>query len=292
MRDYDEILYLRGRLKSYTAKDIITQEMALNDVSDSHDAQKPPKKGGFGISQLAFLVSALVPLFLLGVMMATHSKLLSVETGFTNLTLSLGPKLALGALSFALLSLLISLFKAPQKYGPWAIAATLVAGATVYGFYAYQQALKKNPPITEVATNWDRPLSFTNALMQKRGRQAVAVEDMPFVAKNESMHWGGRSVADINADTCPGAKTFPKGDLTAEKTIKVLREMGLTIFGVSDWRVEAQYQDKLFGFTSDVVVRLDPQSVDIRASRREAIPDVGENCRLVTQMVANLKAAS
>lgn len=253
------------------------------------NGENADQKRGLNFALISFVVSLIAPIFLLGVMMATHVEYLSVETGFNFLTLTIGPKIAIAALAISILSLLISLFKSPVICGPWAVAAFLISLATVGGYYAYERALRAYPPIAEVATNWDRPISFSDALLKKRGPKAMEIVDDPFVPKNESLVWGGRRLAEINANTCVGAVGFPKGGLTSAKVMATLEGMKLQIFGHSDWRVEAIHQDPFYGFKHDVVIRIDPNGVDVRSSSREKMPDLGANCRLVTKIVKSLK---
>lgn len=253
-----------------------------------HDAQKAKK--GFAFAHLALILSCLAGAYLLVVMMLTHLGYIRFDLGFRTLTLGVGPKLAMAALAISGISLLISLFMAPGRYGKWALAAVLVSGGLMGGFYAYQRALKTFPPIADVATDWDRPLSFSEKLITARGRDAMVVEDVPRVPRNESMEWGGRTIADINQATCPGAKPIRDKAVTEEQIVKLLEQEHYVVFGRAPWRVEAVYQDNFYGFKSDVVIRLDPGRIDIRSTGRQDIPDLGGNCRRITSLVEKIRA--
>jgi fatty-acyl-CoA synthase len=247
------------------------------------------KKSGFAFAHLAFVI-ALIPLvFLTGVMMATHVGYLDVDTGFRLLTLRVGPKLAMAALAVSALSLLISLFKDHARYGLWALGAVLLSGGVTAGYFVYERALKQYPPIADVATNWDTPVTFSDKLIADRGPKAMKVEDMPRVPRTQSMEWGGKSIAQINAMTCPGARGLPGKHVSEDAVADLLTAEHYVVFGRSPWRVEATYQDNFFGFKSDVVVRLDPERLDVRSTGRDDIPDLGGNCRRVTDLINKIR---
>ncbi len=258
-------------------------------MTDAHHESDKARKG-FAFAHFAFLVSCLAGLYLLAVMMLTHLGYIPFSLGFRTLTLNAGSKVAMAALAISGMSLLISLFMAPGRYGKWALAAVVVSGGLMGGFYAYQRALKTFPPIADVATDWDRPLSFSEKMIEDRGRDALVIEDLPRVPRNESMDWGGRTIADINQSNCPGAKTIRDKVVTDEQIAKLLTQEHYVVFGRAPWRVEATYQDSFYGFRSDVVIRIDPGRIDIRSTGREDIPDLGGNCRRVTSLVEKIRA--
>ncbi len=248
------------------------------------------KKGGFAFAQFAFLVALVPVLFVTGAMMATHVGYIDVDTGFRLLTLRIGPKLAVAALALSVLSLLISLFKDHARYGLWALAAVILSGGATAGYFVYERMLKQFPPIADVATDWDTPLTFSDKLIAARGPKAMKVEDAPRVPTSQSMAWGGKTIAQFNAMTCPGAHTLRGKRITEDQVADLLTANHYTVFGRAPWRVEATYQDNFFGFKSDVVVRLDPRGVDVRSTGRDDLPDLGGNCRRVTDLVARIKA--
>ena len=249
------------------------------------------RKKGLAFAHFAFMVSLVTPLFLLGVMMLSHLGYISYDLGFKTLTLSLAPKMALGAVAVSGLSLLISLFMAPGRYGPWALAAVAITGAVLGGFYWYQKALKAHPPIGDVATYWERPLTFSDKLVEARGPEARPIEDLPRIPRNESMDWGGKTIPEINATTCPAARTITKKEgVTAEQIVAMLKANDYIVFGSSDWRVEATWQDNFYGFKSDIVIRLDPGRIDVRSVGRYPMPDLGGNCRRVVDIIHKIEA--
>ena len=251
------------------------------------------RKKGFAFAHLAFMVSVITALFLLGVMMITHLGYISLDVGFKTLTLGIGPRMAMVALAMAALSLLISLFMCPTRCALWAFAAVLIAGGILGGYAWYHKSLRDYPPIADVATNWDRPLSYSEKLVAQRGKDALPIKDLPRVPRNESLEWGGKTVAAINEATCPAARTIPELVITEDQIpaiVTLLKQSHYTVFGSSPWRIEATYQDNFYGFKSDIVIRIDPRSVDVRSISRYNMPDLGANCRRVTEIVQKIRA--
>lgn len=261
-----------------------------DDLPDPAD-KKPQKKKGLAFAQWAFIVALIVPLFLLGTMMATNLGFIPTDVGVRTLALGVGPRLAMAALAISGLSLLISLFMAPKRYAPWALAAALISGGIMGGYSLYHRQLKAYPPIADVATNWSPAVSLSDKLIAARGADAKAVEDLPRVPRNESMEWGGKTIPAINDATCPGARTVHRKDISAEQVEGLFRsDKSYRVYGKAPWRVEAIHQDNFFGLKADVVVRLDPTGVDVRSISRYDMPDLGDNCRRVTDIVNKIKA--
>jgi fatty-acyl-CoA synthase len=255
----------------------------------SHDTSHASKKG-LGFAHFAFFVALLAGLYLLGVMFATRLGYVDQDFGFKTLTMNVGPRVAAGALAISGLSLLISLFMAPVRCGLWALLAVLVSGSLMGGFFVYQKALHIFPPIHDVATDWDQPLSFSDKLMAERGESAALVEELPRVPRNESFEWGGKTVGDINQLTCPAAKAVLNKAVTEAQIAQILKDAKYSLQPMAQGRVEGTYRDNFYGFISDVVVRIEPRRVDIRSVSRYDMPDLGGNCRRVTSIVQQIRA--
>ncbi|HVZ29316.1 MAG TPA: DUF1499 domain-containing protein [Asticcacaulis sp.] len=255
----------------------------------SHDTSHASRKG-LGFAHFAFVVAVLAGLYLLGAMLATRFGYVSQDFGFKTLTLNVGPRVAVGALAVSGLSLLISLFLAPVRCGLWALVAVMLSGCLMGGFFLYQKALHIFPPIHDVATDWDRPLDFSDKLMAERGPEAPLIEEMPRVPRNESFEWGGKTVGDINQVTCPAAKTVLNKAVTENQVAQILRDLHYTLQPIAQGRVEGTYRDNFYGFLSDVVVRVEPGRVDVRSLGRYDMPDLGGNCRRVVAIVQKIRA--
>lgn len=263
------------------------QSKGKTRVTDSmpHDHEHASARKGFAFAHLAFLLALLPPILLLVCMMVTHLGYIDDDLGFRTLTLGIGPKLAGATLAIAGLSLLISLFMAPKRCAPWALGAVAVSGGLLGGYAWYQKTLKAFPPIADVATDWDQPLSFSDTMTKVRGLDAKVVEDLPRVPRDESLEWGGKTVPDINALTCSGAHPVMRSGVNAGQVAQLLTSQGYTIVSQQDRQVEGTWQDNFFGFKYDVAVRIAPTRVDVREISRYDMPDMGVNCHHVTAIV-------
>ena len=258
-------------------------------TDDGHSPAHAASKG-FAFAHFAFIAALFPPLLLVACMMLTHLGYISDDLGFHTLTLRFGPKLASAALAIGALSLLISLFMAPKRCAPWALAAVVISAALLGGFSWYKSTAKACPPISDVATDWDRPLTLSDKLVAARGADAKLVEDLPRVPRNESLEWGGKTIPDINSLTCPGAHPVMRRGISPDQVAEILKGEKYSIFDSSASAVEATSQDNFFGFKYDVVVRLDPGRVDVRSISRYETPDMGINCRHVTDIVRKIEA--
>ncbi|MDC7674930.1 DUF1499 domain-containing protein [Asticcacaulis machinosus] len=239
---------------------------------------------------MALLISLSAPITLAVAIFGSKVDYFDYDTSFKLLTLTWAPKLATVSLVIGLVSLLVALFMSPRRTGPLALAAVLISGGVLGGFYLYEQKLKSSPPIYDVSTNWDRPVTFSDKLIKERGPDAHAVEDSPRVAKGTSFEWDLKPIADVNAVTCSGAQPVKNSAITADKVAAQLKEEGFVVFGRSPWRVEAIYRDPVYGFTSDLVVRIDPDQADVRSISRYELADLGGNCHRVVRVVEILKS--
>ncbi|MDC7684361.1 DUF1499 domain-containing protein [Asticcacaulis sp. BYS171W] len=265
----------------------------MSEEITHHETPVAPKKRkkGFAFAHLALIVSLIAPLTLLAAMLSTSVGYLSYDLGFNQIALDYVPKIATTAMIICTLSLLISLFMAPRTYGPWALMSVIVSGGLLAGYYAYETRLKAYPPIHDVSTNWERPVTFSSKLVAARGAQANPIEDDPFTANTVSYEWRGQSVAAINAQTCPDAIPILGKPKNADQVADILKDEGYVVFGRSEWRVEATYEDPYWGLKSDVVVRIEPDKTDIRSVSREELADLGGNCRRVLTLLKRIKGA-
>lgn len=241
----------------------------------------------FTLAFWAMFVVLITPVMVLASMVATSSGYVDYELGYHSLTLGYGPKIATLSFIFALLALLISIFKDPSRTGVLALVASLVGGAVLLGYYSYERLYKAFPPIHDVATDWTRPITFSDALVKERGPKALPIEEDPMVPADASIEWARKRIALLNEQTCKTAKPI-KRHLDENKVKAVLEDQGYVIFGHAPWRVEATYKDAFFGFKSDVEVRLEPDQTDVRMVSRRQEADLGGNCRRVTKLLEAL----
>lgn len=243
------------------------------------------------LAQVVFMLSVALVLLLGVVMVATRAGALSVPVGFEWLTLKVAPIVSLGLVALSVVAGLIALIKEHLKHALWALAACLINGGLLVGYYAYVKAVKAYPPVAEVSTNWDTPVTFSDKMMAARGKAARSVDAAPQVSDTAPPPWRGRSVAEVNAETCPGAVAISPVNVTEDDVAEILKANAFQVFSRLPWRVEGTYQDDLYGFQYDVVVRIDPTRIDVRAVSRQHFADMGRTCGMVTRLVEAIKAA-
>jgi fatty-acyl-CoA synthase len=227
---------------------------------------------------------------LIGIMVVTSQGFMSLETGLLFLTLGYGPDVAIWLFGLSILSLLISLFRNPMRMGWWALTALCLSGLMVLSFYGYQKAIKFFPPINQVSTDWERPIILSDKLLDIRGKSAPIADDDDYIPSQMSLSWGGRRVAEINSTTCPVAQGLPIRNLTHKDLVQIIKELGLTIITSDSERIEAVRLSHYYGVKSDLIVRIGPDKIDLRAISRQSIPDLGSNCRLIGRVIKEVRA--
>ena len=144
--------------------------------------------------------------------------------------------------------------------GLYALAALVLAGATVGGFVLRQgQDAAPNP--RDVTTHVEEPPAFSRAA-QHRGS---------------------------TPQTCPDLSAVPT-QVLAQQATSALVDAGFVITRATTFQVEAVHEGAWFGFVTDAVVRIRPGRTDIRVAARDARPDGGATCRLATKIARNLEA--
>lgn len=235
-------------------------------------------------------LSLVTPFVLVVVMMMTSAGTLDYQTGFKLITLDYMFRVAVSALVFGVLALLIALFKDPGRSGLLALASVVIAGTVVGAYGWYWHLYKSQPPIHDVASDWVRPISLSDDLLRDRGPRALPVEDDPSVPAEASIEWARRRVSEVNAHTCPTLLPVLH-HIDQTRVREVLTAQGYQVFGFAHWRVEAIYIDPFFGFKSDIEVRLDPDRTDIRSISRYQEADLGGNCARATRILQALRGA-
>ncbi|MFN3229032.1 MAG: DUF1499 domain-containing protein [Asticcacaulis sp.] len=236
----------------------------------------------------ALLFSLTAPLLIFFAAVLTKMDVIDAQVGFDLLTVSVSPKLAILGLASSILILLLTLFLCPTRAGWVALGAAVLSGFTVGGFALYQSLLLASPPVSDVATRWAPALSYSRESLAMRRRGDIQPEEAPFVPRTAPLQWSGRSVADINAETCPGL-TSVTGMKNHHKVAEVLQAEKWTVTGRSPWRVEGRYETFWFGLSSDVVIEMRNGRTDLRITSVEAVPDLGRNCRLARSLLAELR---
>ena len=215
----------------------------------------------------------------------------SFETGFWLLALTVGWWLAIAGVALGLVAAVLNRSRLGRAW-PWLAAGLLAPAATLAGLWLLQARLDAGPPVVETATDWTDPLTYSPAMMDRRGA-ALPVEASPVIAASLAerrpawARWSGRPVSEVNADTCPGARTVPRLVESAE-VITALEAEGVRVVGESPWRVEGFQESAFYGRVRDVVVRMEPGATDIRVTERVGDVDFGDTCDLAASIADRL----
>lgn len=206
------------------------------------------------------------------------------------------PALAMLAIALSLISVIVSFWTGSWKRS---LAALLIGLATMGAFMFIGGKARQAPPIHDVATNWNQPLMFSDAVMKARGADANPVEANP-MAPPQAGPLAGKRIAEVNAQTCPAAKPVVLQASVEEayaRTKTALAGEGLEV--VTDdpatGRLEAVATSFWYGFKDDVMARVIAQDagarVDLRSVSRVGMSDLGMNCKRITALTAALQGS-
>ena len=183
----------------------------------------------------------------------------------------------------------------PRGFARWRQAALCLAvpALVLAGLVAARNVEASFPPVHDVATDWSDPVVFSAAAIKARGPDANPVEPDPIVPADAGAYMN-RRVADVNAETCPGARPVVVAvspDQAYARAKQAVSDAGLRIVGddAHDWRLEAVASSSWLGFKDDLAVRVTPDPkgarVDFRSISRNGQSDLGANCARVGRLV-------
>jgi acyl-CoA synthetase (AMP-forming)/AMP-acid ligase II len=243
------------------------------------------------------LLALTPPVLILVGAIGVREGLIDWSYGLGELMINWPFKLASVGLVGGILGLFAALTVGIDRLWRKTLASLLLPVAALAGLTAVKAIGESYPPVHQVATSWSPPIAFSAALIRARGRDAAPVTADPFVPLTSGTFMT-RRVADVNAETCPGAHTavLPATPTQAYALAKAaVLAAGLQLF-VDDplhGRLEAVATDPWLGFKDDLAVRVeaDPRGpraarVDMRSVSRNDTPDFGANCARVSRLIA------
>lgn len=244
-----------------------------------------PKSAAF--VRIAALVGAAAGLLPLAAVLGSRFGLLDWKFALGTLVVKITPPLAMVGIALGVIALIVA-FRDRRRLLVWALVALLPPLFSLGLLARFKAEADKVPPIHDVATDWERPLSFSRDIMDARAGSPNAVEADPTAPEKAGPPWAGRRIAEINRETCPGAHPVMK-HLNADQVAAAFEAAGIEVQGRAPWRVEGTYTSFWWGFKDDVVARIDPERVDIRSVSRVGQSDIGANCARVTRIVKALE---
>lgn len=241
---------------------------------------------------VAALLGAAAPTAVLAGAMGSDVGWMSFDFGFGFLTLQLGWWLSILGTGMGLIVAGLNLRRL-RRIWPWLVTGLALPALMLGGFIWMKARADALPPIHETASDWSEPLGFSQLILSARGEDAWPIAADPAVSGSIGdiraawSPWAGRPVSEINAETCPGARTVPRLVPPAE-VVAALEAEGVVVLGESAWRVEGTQTSNFYGRARDVTVRMQPRATDIRIVERRGLVDLGDTCGLAARIQARL----
>jgi fatty-acyl-CoA synthase len=240
------------------------------------------------------LLIALIPAILAaGGALGVKLEAIDRPLGYTLMTLDWAPKAAFISVATGIVGLVVALFAGFSRLWRAAALALLFTAITLAVMAGAKALQGLAPPIHDVATDWETPLTFSDAALAARGGSAQAVTDDPSLPVGSDAY-AGRRIADINAETCPTARPLvstraPGDTYQAIKSAVLASGMTIVTDAPVEGRLEATGQSFWYGLTDDLAVRVRPDAqgsrLDLRSIGRDAGPDQGRNCARISELL-------
>ncbi|PXA90179.1 fatty-acyl-CoA synthase [Caulobacter sp. D5] len=252
-------------------------------------------KGGWASPILiGAVVIALVPAALIVVgALGARFGLLDKAIAYDLMTRDLAPLVAWLSLGTGALGVVVAMIGGVQRHWKRALLALAITIGTLAVLFLATGVGGRAAPVGDVATDWKAPLGFSEAVLAARGEVAAPVLDDPSLPVGSEL-FAGRRVAEVNAETCPAARTLvldrtPADAYEAAKAAVQAKGLKLVTDDPNDGRIEAAGASFWYGMKDDLVVRVRPDSagarVDVRSIARDAGGDLGRNCGRVTSVL-------
>lgn len=242
------------------------------------------------------------------------------QVGLGQMTIGIGPQIAMLAVGLALIAQVISLIKSPRVQ-PFivALAATLISAMALFRLAGFGGQAAALPPLHDIQTDWAAPIQFSPAIMDARAADGETnpVVDAPVVAEYAEARWpgtAGRLVSELQeeAEAKESGKSTvypPLQSLYFDKTSNDIAELAVDLVDRRGWilvtepgpqsdlgtefQVEATAVSGWFGFKDDVAIRIRPVEggtrVDMRSTSRVGLSDLGANSKRVSGFMNELQ---
>lgn len=285
------------------------------------DAIDTPKAGWrMKVAIFALCVSIFTVLWFAVAALGTKFGFWPWQVGLGQMTIGIGPGIALFALGLSLVAQVIALIKAPRKQAfILALGATLIAAFCMFRLAGLGAQANSLPPLHDIQTDWSDPIAFSESLMAARAADGetnpvLAAPTVPDYAEARWPGTAGRLVSEVQEEA--EAKEAGKGtvyptlepiyfsqspDEVATITERIMRKRGWKIVSpapvdgnaVSEVQLEGTETSGWFGFKDDIAVRIRPVDgatrVDIRSTSRVGLSDLGANSARVYSLMVELE---
>lgn len=281
------------------------------------DAVDTPKAGWrMKVAVFSLAVSIFAVLWFAVAALGTKFGLWPWQVGLGQMTIGIGPGIAMLALGLSLVAQVIALIKAPRKQAfILALGATLIAAFCMFRLAGLGAQANSLPPLHDIQTDWADPIQFSPELIAARDAQGETnpVLDAPTVPEYAEARWpgtAGRLVSEIQeeAEAKEGGEgtVYPNMESVyfsqspaeiAAAAEQIMKKRGWEIVSnqaIGDTtQVEATATSGWFGFKDDVAIRIRPANgateVDIRSTSRVGLSDLGANSARVYGLMVELE---
>lgn len=281
------------------------------------EAIETPKAGWrMKVAVFSLAVSIFTILWFAIAALGTKFGLWPWQVGLGQMTIGIGPGIAMLALGLSLIAQVIALIKAPRKQAfILALAATLIAAFCMFRLAGLGAQANSLPPLHDIQTDWADPIQFSADLMAAREAQGETnpVLDAPTVPEYAEARWpgtAGRLVSEIQEEAeakegsdgtvYPALESIYFSQSPAEIAAtaeQIMTKRGWDIVSnqaIGDSvQVEATATSGWFGFKDDVAVRVRAANgateVDIRSTSRVGLSDLGANSSRVYGLMVELE---
>ncbi len=223
------------------------------------------RAGGTGLAQALVVVAAAAPLLVLISAIAVRADLVTLETGWSLLTLRVAWWLSWVGLAAAAIAVVLAV-RDRRRFGLFALAAVLIAGGALAGF-VWQKGRLASGGAEHVSTDLEEVPGFGD-LRERRG--------------------GPGPGPAVGSEACPGAQPVMR-QIAPETGMWALERAGFRVLGAGVQRADGYRTGFWFGVTHDAVIRIRPGRTDIRVAARDSLPHGGEACRLATRISEALR---
>ncbi|MEM7459210.1 MAG: DUF1499 domain-containing protein [Pseudomonadota bacterium] len=285
------------------------------------EAIDTPKAGWrMKVAIFALCVSIFAVLWFAVAALGTKFGLWPWQVGLGQMTIGIGPGIALFALGLSIVAQVIALIKAPRKQAfILALGATLIAAFCMFRLAGMGAQAGSLPPLHDIQTDWSDPISFSETLMAARAADGETnpVLDAPTVPDYAEERWpgtAGRLVSEVQEEAegkeAGKSTVYPalepiyfsqSPDEIATITERIMRKRGWKLVSpapvdgnaLSQVQLEGTETSGWFGFKDDIAVRIRPvdgaTQVDIRSTSRVGLSDLGANSARVYSLMVELE---
>ena len=249
------------------------------------------------------VLAVFVPIWFLAAALGTKFGVWTWQVGLLKMVGGIGvPLIGLTILVTFITSLLV-VFVTPRSGFKGLSAMWLVSLAATGLALSAIGAAKAVPPIHDISTDTQNPLTFSAKVMTQRGANSNKIlppneATVPF-NREKLNDWSGRSLLEIQADAFPAIKPLViEGQTPAaifDKARSAAKSQGLKIVSedTTALRLEAVAESFWFGFKDDVVIAVTPIAnggqVDMRSVSRVGISDLGANAKRIEAFLTAMK---